>query len=299
MWTYSDKLITYPSSSASACQIHAFPTVEYHVSVGHFVVHYAEVEREECVFSLLLPCCWPEVASHLTNTSNSLFIAHYCSSSAPTSSQTPKFKAPRLKVEPTMDVLSEVILWEFTPVEPLCNNGGVKELVRVASPIISGFSSVGWVPAILPSYTLGTVCNSTSSFFIACDGVQLIIYQAVLDARGLLSELSNAKAACHNRDTLDKIVISDDDEASDSNPMSSVIDRSQSPFFKDKFFIVLVDQKETEDIIMMFSLTIFSQTLQKKIHNFDTEALSGEKGFLRPSNPLAPSMANLNFDTEL
>ncbi|EGT56880.1 hypothetical protein CAEBREN_01145 [Caenorhabditis brenneri] len=252
---------------------------------------------------------------------------------------TSKFKAPRLKVEPTMDVLSEVILWEFTPVEPLCKNGGVKELARVASSITSGFSSVGWVPAILPSCTLGTVCNSPSSCFIACDGGQLIIYQAVLDARGLLSELSNAKTACNNRDTLDnysdkilrtpssrcdrapsflkqfnvvstqstakpgcvleaRIVISDDDEASDNNPMSSVIDRSQSPTFEDKFFIVLLDHKENEDIIMMFSLTIFSQTPQS-IPNFDTEALSGEKGFLRPSSSLAPSMAKLNFDAEL
>ncbi|EGT41126.1 hypothetical protein CAEBREN_30816 [Caenorhabditis brenneri] len=95
-----------------------------------------------------------------------------------------------------------------------------------------------------------------------------------------------------------RIVISDDDEASDNNPMSSVIDRSQSPTFKDKFFIVLVDQKENEDIIMMFSLTIFSQTPQS-IFNFDTEALPGEKRFLGPSSPLAPSMAKLNFDAEL
>ncbi|CAL2047911.1 unnamed protein product [Caenorhabditis brenneri] len=226
-----------------------------------------------------------------------------------------------------MDVLSEVILLKITPVGPLCKNGGVKELARVASTIISGFSSVGWLPAILPSCTLGTVCNSPSSCFIACDGGQLIIYQAVLDACGLLSELSNAKTACNNRDTLDnysdeilrtpsprcdrapsflkqfnvvqaRIVISDDDEASDNNPISSVIDRSQSPTFKDKFFIVLVDQKENEEIIMMFSLTISSQTPQS-IPNFDTEALPGEKGFLRPSSPLAPSMAELNFDAKL
>ncbi|EGT42387.1 hypothetical protein CAEBREN_13627 [Caenorhabditis brenneri] len=273
---------------------------------------------------------------------------------------TSKFKAPRLKAEPTMDVLSEVILLKITPVGPLCKNGGVKELARVASTIISGFSSVGWVPAILPSCTLGTVCNSPSSCFIACDGGQLIIYQAVLDARGLLSELSNAETACNNRDTLDnysdkilrtpsprcdrapsfskqfnvvstqstakpgcvlevgkiedvnlnelnllflhvfqaRIVISDDDEASDNNPISSVIDRSQSPTFKDKFFIVLVDQKENVDIIMMFSLTISSQTPQS-IPNFDTEALPGENGFPRPSSPLAPSMAKLNFDAKL
>ncbi|UMM43904.1 hypothetical protein L5515_019209 [Caenorhabditis briggsae] len=274
---------------------------------------------------------------------------------------TSKFKSPKVKVDSTMDVLSEVILWKITPVGPLCKNGGVKELARVASPIISGFSTVGWVPAILPSCTLGTVCNSPSSCFISCDGSQLIIYQAVLDARGLLSELSNAKTAYSGRETLDnysdkilrtpsprsdraptflkqfnvvstqstakpgcvlevgkiedvnlnelnlmflhvfqsRIVIANDEEdASEISAMSSVIDRSQTPTFKDKFFIVVVDQKENEDVIMMFSLTISSQPPQS-IPNFDTEVLPGEKGFLRPSSPLAPSMAKLNFEADL
>ena len=43
-----------------------------------------------------------------------------------------------------------------------------------------------------------------------------------------------------------RIVIADEEDASDT--MSSVIDRSQSPTFKDKFFIVIVDQKENEDV---------------------------------------------------
>ncbi|NP_001368760.1 RAVE complex protein Rav1 C-terminal domain-containing protein [Caenorhabditis elegans] len=273
---------------------------------------------------------------------------------------TSKFKSTKLKVDSTMDVLSEVILWKITPVGPLCKNGGVKELARVASPSINGFSTVGWVPAILPSCTLGTVCNSPSSCFISCDGNQMIIYQAVLDARGLLSELSNAQTAFNSRTPVDnysdkilrtpsprsdrapsflkqfnvvstqstakpgcvlevgkiedvnlndlnlmflhvfqsRIVMADDDDSSESNPMSSVIDRSRSPTFRDKFFIVIVDQKENEDVIMMFSLTISSQPPQS-IPTFDTEALPGEKGFLRPSSPLAPSMAKLNFEAEL
>lgn len=45
-----------------------------------------------------------------------------------------------------------------------------------------------------------------------------------------------------------RIVMADDDDSSESNPMSSVIDRSRSPTFRDKFFIVIVDQKENEDV---------------------------------------------------
>ncbi|PAV73994.1 hypothetical protein WR25_00481 [Diploscapter pachys] len=88
--------------------------------------------------------------------------------------------------------LSEVILWKISPVGPLCKSGGVKELARVASPSKQEFAHVGWIPAILPSSTLGSVCNSPSSCFIASDGKNLVIYQAVIDARALLSEIYNS-----------------------------------------------------------------------------------------------------------
>ncbi|KJH47114.1 hypothetical protein DICVIV_06822 [Dictyocaulus viviparus] len=88
--------------------------------------------------------------------------------------------------------LSEVILWKIAPVGPLCKSGGVQELARVASPFRTGFDCLGWIPVILPSCTLGTVCNSSSSCFIASDGRNLIIYQAVVDAQGLLSEIYNS-----------------------------------------------------------------------------------------------------------
>ncbi|VDM63599.1 unnamed protein product [Angiostrongylus costaricensis] len=88
--------------------------------------------------------------------------------------------------------LSEVVLWKIAPVGPLCKSGGVKELARVANPSRSGFDRLGWIPVILPSYTLGTVCNSPSSCFIASDGRNLVIYQAVVDASELLAEIYNS-----------------------------------------------------------------------------------------------------------
>ncbi|ETN78849.1 hypothetical protein NECAME_10074, partial [Necator americanus] len=88
--------------------------------------------------------------------------------------------------------LSEVILWKISPVGPLCRSGGVTELARVASPFRAGFDCLGWIPVILPSCTLGTVCNSPSSCFVAGDGRNLVIYQAVVDARDLLAEIFNS-----------------------------------------------------------------------------------------------------------
>uniref|UniRef100_A0AC34PUG3 RAVE complex protein Rav1 C-terminal domain-containing protein n=1 Tax=Panagrolaimus sp. JU765 TaxID=591449 RepID=A0AC34PUG3_9BILA len=90
---------------------------------------------------------------------------------------------------------SELILWKVSPVSPLCKSGGVRELSRLTSMFPLAFDCLSWVPAILPSSTLGTVCNSPSSCFIASNSGRLCVYQAVVDARGLLAELYSSKSA--------------------------------------------------------------------------------------------------------
>ncbi|CAD6187487.1 unnamed protein product [Caenorhabditis auriculariae] len=120
---------------------------------------------------------------------------------------TSKFESKNDIEDPKLDYLSEVILWKISPVGPLCKTGGVKELARVGNSLREGFSILSWIPAILPSCTLGTVCNSPSSCFIANDGNCLVIYQAVIDARGLLAELSNADSS-----TFGGIIESETDE---------------------------------------------------------------------------------------
>uniref|UniRef100_A0A7E4VLC2 WD_REPEATS_REGION domain-containing protein n=1 Tax=Panagrellus redivivus TaxID=6233 RepID=A0A7E4VLC2_PANRE len=93
---------------------------------------------------------------------------------------------------------SELILWKVSPVSPLCKSGGVRELARLNSNSAHAFDCLSWVPAILPSSTLGTVCNSPSSCFIASNHGKLLIYQAVVDARGLLAELYSSKVTRRN-----------------------------------------------------------------------------------------------------
>uniref|UniRef100_A0A915ICM9 Uncharacterized protein n=1 Tax=Romanomermis culicivorax TaxID=13658 RepID=A0A915ICM9_ROMCU len=88
---------------------------------------------------------------------------------------------------------SEMILWKVNPVGPLCKSGGVRELARINSPKFTAFSSIAWIPAILPSSTLGSKSNSPSSCFVAFDGQCLRVFQAVIDARALLAEVNYAK----------------------------------------------------------------------------------------------------------
>lgn len=88
---------------------------------------------------------------------------------------------------------SELILWKVDAVGPLSKSGGITELARLNSPKISAFANVAWIPTLLPSTTLGGISNSPSACFVASDGHQLRVYQAVIDARTLLAEMSSAK----------------------------------------------------------------------------------------------------------
>ncbi|KAM6930538.1 LOW QUALITY PROTEIN: dmX-like protein 1 [Xenentodon cancila] len=88
-------------------------------------------------------------------------------------------------------IYSELILWRVDPVGPLSLSGGVSELARINSLHASAFANVAWLPTLIPSSCLGAYCNSPSACFVASDGQSLRLYQAVIEAKKLLSELSN------------------------------------------------------------------------------------------------------------
>lgn len=75
-------------------------------------------------------------------------------------------------------------------VGPLSKSGGICELARISSPEPSAFSNVAWIPTLLPSSTLGNLSSSPSACFVASDGHCLRVYQAVIDARTLLADVS-------------------------------------------------------------------------------------------------------------
>ncbi|KAB7507520.1 DmX-like protein 1, partial [Armadillidium nasatum] len=99
---------------------------------------------------------------------------------------------------PFKDWCSELILWRVDAVGPLSKSGGVTELARINSPQVSAFSNVAWIPTLLPSTTLGRVSNSPSACFVASDGECLRVYQAVIDGRVLLAEISTAERKKRN-----------------------------------------------------------------------------------------------------
>ncbi|XP_026865664.2 dmX-like protein 2 isoform X1 [Electrophorus electricus] len=92
-------------------------------------------------------------------------------------------------------IYSELILWRVDHIGPLSCTGGVSELARINSLHTSAFSNVAWLPTLVPSSVLGTYCNSASACFVASDGLNLRLYQAVVDARKLLDELSDPETS--------------------------------------------------------------------------------------------------------
>ncbi|KAM9311328.1 dmX-like protein 2 [Gastrophryne carolinensis] len=92
-------------------------------------------------------------------------------------------------------IYSELILWRVDPIGPLSYSGGVSELARINSLRTAAFCNVAWLPTLIPSYCLGTYCNSASACFVASDGTNLRLYQAVVDARKLLDELSDPESS--------------------------------------------------------------------------------------------------------
>ncbi|NWR38283.1 DMXL1 protein, partial [Tachuris rubrigastra] len=189
-------------------------------------------------------------------------------------------------------VYSELILWRVDPVGPLSFSGGVSELARINSLHVSAFSNVAWLPTLIPSYCLGAYCNSPSACFVASDGQHLKLYQAVIDAKKLLCELSNpeiskyvgevfniisqqstARPGCiieldaitelHGRKTQlfhvfqeDFILNNQEKEMPAKNNLSD--SGNQQNGFSEKFYLIVIEYTESRSLLHMWHLHLKS-----------------------------------------
>lgn len=149
---------------------------------------------------------------------------------SPPKTNSPKASDSSQTYLPNAGFCSELILWKVKSVGPLSKSGGVTELARINSPCISAFSNVAWIPTLLPSHTLGTITNSSSACFIASDGKQLRIYQAIIDATTLLAEITASR----------KVTAKDisDVSSEEGNSSGGFDDHQQRDLLEDAFKIV-------------------------------------------------------------
>nr|XP_024216080.1 dmX-like protein 2 isoform X4 [Halyomorpha halys] len=164
---------------------------------------------------------------------------------------------------------SELILWRVDAVGPLSKSGGVSELARINSPQISAFSNVAWIPTLLPSTTLGNLSNSPSACFVASDGESLRVYQAVIDARTLLAEVSSSERRSRIMGSL--MSLSTEMSSDDEGKHGTLHDR-----------IKIVSQQSTARpgcIIQLDAISDATHDWQNTqlLHVFQAQLISGER----------------------
>lgn len=224
-------------------------------------------------------------------------------------------------------VYSELILWRVDPVGPLSFSGGVSELARINSLHVSAFSNVAWLPTLIPSYCLGAYCNSPSACFVASDGQYLRLYEAVIDAKKLLCELSNpeisrfvgevfnivsqqstARPGCiialdpitklHGRKTQLLHVFQEDFilnnlEKKSLGKDSILSDAGSSPKgFSEKFYLVVIEcTQENRSLLHMWNLHLKSVpvSLDEKVDKKKSEAVWQPEDHYSPSPEKIPS----------
>uniref|UniRef100_A0A4W6CEI0 Dmx-like 2 n=1 Tax=Lates calcarifer TaxID=8187 RepID=A0A4W6CEI0_LATCA len=217
-------------------------------------------------------------------------------------------------------IYSELILWRVDHIGPLSCTGGVSELARINSLHTSAFSNVAWLPTLVPSSVLGTYCNSASACFVASDGKNLRLYQAVVDARKLLDELSDpetsklvgevfnivsqqstARPGCIIE--LDVITnqcgantqllhVFQEDFILDNNVFLLYPDYQPAPF-SEKFFLVVIEKDlNRNSVLQMWHLHL------KSVQAFVNADSSPETSPIRPL-PRSASTANLQSASKL
>lgn len=170
---------------------------------------------------------------------------------------------------------SELILWRVDAVGPLSQSGGVSELARINSLEISAFSNVAWIPTLLPSTTLGSLSNSPSACFVASDGECLRVYQAVIDARTLLAEISSSERRSRIMDSM--ISLSTDCSSENGMHQTSVHNK-----------IKIVSQQSTARpgcIIQLDGIADATHDWQNTqfLHVFQEQLVTGERNEIKPN----------------
>uniref|UniRef100_A0A8B9GKH6 Dmx like 1 n=1 Tax=Amazona collaria TaxID=241587 RepID=A0A8B9GKH6_9PSIT len=216
-------------------------------------------------------------------------------------------------------VYSELILWRVDPVGPLSFSGGVSELARINSLHVSAFSNVAWLPTLIPSYCLGAYCNSPSACFVASDGQHLRLYQAVIDAKKLLCELSSpeiskyvgevfnivsqqstARPGCiieldaitelHGRKTQlfhvfrEDFILSNQEKESPEKKTNSSDSGNQQNGFSEKFYLIVVEYTQNCSLLHMWHLHLKSipVSVDEKVDSTTAESATQTEVYSSP-----------------
>ena len=183
--------------------------------------------------------------------------------------------------------VSELILWRLNPIGPLAHSGGLSELARVSCQQDHSFTQVAWFSLLFPNWCLGTDNKSPSTGLISFDKNQIQVYQAVVDASQILSEImspvskdqiyssrdiisqqSSTHPGCllhlhtesDNTRTWGNILFLDTFDVTLLSPSLNELDSNMLSKFSKSYYVVMVETSSSGTYIHTWLIT-FSSTL--------------------------------------
>lgn len=162
------------------------------------------------------------------------------------------------------DIESELILWHTGHVSPLSEFRGVTEMARISSSNPKKFLKISWIPTLyhhsLLSMTndgVDLLPNAPCACFVAASSEGLHVYEILLDAKSLLSNLVMLKVSTslpHHMEILSDLIESEQ-SGSQSACIMRVCELENSASMPELQFLHVFSQKTLQTDDMTSSLT--------------------------------------------
>lgn len=167
VWMYHENLTDYISlwTCSTVCEQVTFADQSQFATIVN-VAHVSRASGHR--FRTSCTACHPVLPLLLTSSHHNAPSAlatincqhgEQITGTAPARTETGCLMSPSAAIMESAPFCSELILWRVTPVGPLSKSGGLTELARINSPAVSAFTSVAWLPTLLPTYVLHGLCS--------------------------------------------------------------------------------------------------------------------------------------------
>ena len=185
------------------------------------------------------------------------------------------------------DIDSELILWHTSHISPLSEFKGVTEMARISSPNPREFSSLAWVPVLyhhsllsITNNSIELLPNTPCACFVTASSSGLQLYQIMLDAKGLISNLSHQRIFSSLPSSSQALtdLIDSEQSGSDSACIMRICTLEKSEELYDVHFLHIYDEKSFLDKSSLHTTQDSVNDLTSHYNSFYVVAICGDYG---------------------
>lgn len=185
------------------------------------------------------------------------------------------------------DIDSELILWHTSHISPLSEFKGVTEMARISSPNPCEFSSLAWVPVLyhhsllsITNNSIELLPNTPCACFVTASNQGLQLYQIMLEAKGLISNLSQQHifSSVPNSSQALNDLIDSEQSGSDSACIMKICTLEKSETLCDVQFLHIYDEKSFLDKASSYGSQGSANDLTCHYSSFYVVAICGNSG---------------------